>query len=329
MYNPNNWYNYNENQTYNIVYLTTNIVNNKIYVGVHKTDDINDKYLGSGTHILKAIKKYGRDKFKRIVLHYCLTPEQALEIENKIVDLYFIKRKDTYNIDFGGRGGITKSEHHITSFKNAIKNRTIEKKLEIKQKMSDKVKNSPKAMQHIKNITKSYHNADNGMAAKFLFICPNKQKFIVHGNLLEFIKNHNLSIHYVRKFSDKGVIQLTKKQCNGSIRCYNLNGWEIITLQKPKNKGVKKTSDQKEKQKMYRKNQKSPSGKIFTLTNPNGEVFVINSGLLKFTKNNLLSISMLRRNINKGTIKNIGNRETNLALNTLGWSIESKDIYYM
>ena len=55
---------------YHIVYLTTNLVNSKIYVGVHSTYNLDDYYLGSGIAIKKSIKKYSRDSFKRQILHY-------------------------------------------------------------------------------------------------------------------------------------------------------------------------------------------------------------------------------------------------------------------
>lgn len=55
---------------YHIVYLTTNLVNNKIYIGVHSTYDLNDDYLGSGFALKKAINKYGKEKFKREILFY-------------------------------------------------------------------------------------------------------------------------------------------------------------------------------------------------------------------------------------------------------------------
>jgi len=40
-------------------------VNNKIYVGIHKTKNMNDSYMGSGKVIKNAIKKYDIDNFKR------------------------------------------------------------------------------------------------------------------------------------------------------------------------------------------------------------------------------------------------------------------------
>jgi hypothetical protein len=66
-----------------IVYKTTCLINNKIYVGVHRTEDPNtfDGYLGRGlwktqTRYVKtpiapfhyAVKKYGVENFKRETL---------------------------------------------------------------------------------------------------------------------------------------------------------------------------------------------------------------------------------------------------------------------
>jgi len=45
------------------VYKTINLVNGKIYVGLHVTDKLDDDYLGSGKLIQAAIKKYGRENF--------------------------------------------------------------------------------------------------------------------------------------------------------------------------------------------------------------------------------------------------------------------------
>lgn len=50
---------------YHVVYKTTNTLNNKIYVGLHSTNNINDNYIGSGYVLKDAIKKYGKSKFKK------------------------------------------------------------------------------------------------------------------------------------------------------------------------------------------------------------------------------------------------------------------------
>ena len=43
------------------IYKTTNTVNNKIYIGKHQTENINDSYLGSGISLERAINKYGKE----------------------------------------------------------------------------------------------------------------------------------------------------------------------------------------------------------------------------------------------------------------------------
>lgn len=53
---------------YYIVYVTTNNLNGKIYVGSHATNNLDDGYLGSGKVLKQAIKKYGRESFSREVI---------------------------------------------------------------------------------------------------------------------------------------------------------------------------------------------------------------------------------------------------------------------
>jgi hypothetical protein len=54
-----------------IIYKTTNLINNKIYIGQSKYN--NCDYLGSGSLLKKAIKKYGKQNFKKEIIEYCHT----------------------------------------------------------------------------------------------------------------------------------------------------------------------------------------------------------------------------------------------------------------
>ena len=87
---------------YYTIYKTTNIVNNKIYIGKHETDNLDDGYLGSGTWLKNSINKYGSDKFIKEILYIFKTYKEMNDMESKIVDEDFIRRKDTYNIMPGG-----------------------------------------------------------------------------------------------------------------------------------------------------------------------------------------------------------------------------------
>ena len=83
------------------VYKTINKVNNKYYIGVHQSDDMeNDPYLGSGTILKKAIKKYGRENFYRIILHQTDSKEEAYSIEKSLV----VINENSYNVNTGGEG---------------------------------------------------------------------------------------------------------------------------------------------------------------------------------------------------------------------------------
>lgn len=94
---------------HNYVYKITNLLNNKIYIGVHSTDDLNDGYMGSGRAITNAIRRYGVENFKKEILVDFETAELAYRLEKMLVDEKFIKRKDTYNAMVGGVGGDTRS----------------------------------------------------------------------------------------------------------------------------------------------------------------------------------------------------------------------------
>jgi hypothetical protein len=86
------------------VYKTTNLVNGKIYVGLHVTKDLNDDYLGSGKQIQAAVKKYGRNNFKREYIKICESPEEMYNLEAEIVNEDFVKSTNTYNMKTGGTG---------------------------------------------------------------------------------------------------------------------------------------------------------------------------------------------------------------------------------
>jgi len=87
---------------YHTIYKITNLVNNKIYIGKHSCDLLNDNYMGSGKLINLAINKYGLEKFKKEILFIFDNEKDAYEKEKDIVNEDFVSRKDTYNLITGG-----------------------------------------------------------------------------------------------------------------------------------------------------------------------------------------------------------------------------------
>ncbi len=73
-----------------IVYMTTNLINGKKYIGRDSWNKYN--YLGSGKALVKAIKKYGKENFKKEILEECRSIEHLCERE-----LYWQQYYDVVN----------------------------------------------------------------------------------------------------------------------------------------------------------------------------------------------------------------------------------------
>ena len=86
------------------MYCIENLVNGKVYVGKHSTEDPDDGYMGSGSLITAAVKKHGRESFRKHTLRECESDQEALLFERMIVDQDFVDDDMTYNLDLGGFG---------------------------------------------------------------------------------------------------------------------------------------------------------------------------------------------------------------------------------
>jgi hypothetical protein len=98
------------------IYLTTNLINSKRYIGQRKcpcnVSPENDNYIGSGIKLVNAIKKYGKESFSKQILHICETQKEADRLEIQFIkENRVLENKDKwYNIDSGGQYG--RGENH-------------------------------------------------------------------------------------------------------------------------------------------------------------------------------------------------------------------------
>lgn len=91
------------------IYKTTCLTNGKIYIGKHEGDE-NDGYLGSGTVFEFALKKYGKENFKREILRRCKTLHELRIWEYVYIKKYHSQDKNIgYNI---ADGDVNTSEYN-------------------------------------------------------------------------------------------------------------------------------------------------------------------------------------------------------------------------
>jgi len=194
-----------------VIYKTINLINKKIYVG----KDINNNpiYLGSGTLLKKAIKKYGRNNFKKEILETCNTFE---ELNNK--EIYWINQLNStnlkigYNLIDGGSGGI--KGWYDSERNKKINERLLIKKYNITDELCKKVIND-----HLKNE---------------MFLNDLYKKYNLTISTVNYIfKKYNIKkIRYNNSSTFKKQFIVTPKKENEIIRLYVEEEYMQTELQK-------------------------------------------------------------------------------------------------
>ena len=98
---------------HNTVYKIINQNSGKFYIGIHATDNIDDGYMGSGTAINRAYKKYEPKNFIKQILFDFDNQDDMIAMEELLVDGVMINQKDCYNMKTGGDFGRHSEESKI------------------------------------------------------------------------------------------------------------------------------------------------------------------------------------------------------------------------
>ena len=190
------------------LYKITNLVNNKIYVGVHKTMNINDGYMGSGKVIKDAIQKYGINNFKKDILETFEDSESMYAKEKQIVNEEFLSRDDVYNLRRGGHGGFDYLNSNGLNTQWKDKN---SKQLKTSISLKQKWKNDPNYALALRAVLGV--RSDN-------FIESAKQSFSGRShtnNTREKMRNSAVGKHNGNKNSQFGSMWITNGNINKKI----------------------------------------------------------------------------------------------------------------
>lgn len=87
------------------IYLTTNEVNTKIYIGKRQKPYFETGYKGSGKRLKLAFNKHGKDKFHTMLIEKCSSVAELCESEKKWIEHFKKRGYKLYNIADGGLGG--------------------------------------------------------------------------------------------------------------------------------------------------------------------------------------------------------------------------------
>lgn len=90
---------------YGYIYETTNLINNKKYIGKHKSSEFDKNYYGSGNAIVRALNKYGKENFSVKILEEVYTNQKDLDLKEQWYihhdNFDAVKDKNYYNYSYG------------------------------------------------------------------------------------------------------------------------------------------------------------------------------------------------------------------------------------
>ena len=96
---------------YHYIYKITCLKNNRYYIGMHSTDNLEDGYFGGGKRIKNSVRKHGKDAHRKEILEFFENRDLLRQREIELVDEKLLKDPICMNLQPGGGGGFINEEH--------------------------------------------------------------------------------------------------------------------------------------------------------------------------------------------------------------------------
>lgn len=93
-----------KSKKYHYIYKTTCSLTKRFYYGMHSTDNLDDNYLGSGTELIKSIKRYGKEYHIKEILEYLDNRKELKKREAALINEEVKKDPLCMNLAKGGGG---------------------------------------------------------------------------------------------------------------------------------------------------------------------------------------------------------------------------------
>jgi predicted XRE-type DNA-binding protein len=88
------------------IYLLHCVTSGRGYIGMRRSMSICDGYFGSGTILRRAVKKWGRKSFQKMILDVANSKDELATLEQHYIKQFdAVKSKNFYNVSAGGFGG--------------------------------------------------------------------------------------------------------------------------------------------------------------------------------------------------------------------------------
>ena len=98
---------------YHYIYKIICLKNERYYIGMHSTDNLEDGYMGGGKRIKNSVKKHGKDAHRKEILEFFESRNDLRNREIQLVNEELINDPMCMNLQLGGGGGFINDEHQI------------------------------------------------------------------------------------------------------------------------------------------------------------------------------------------------------------------------